>query len=279
MNDDEDQLLYLAVGPTAAILLGGALVPFRGLTVASNFTFAFLALTIVIGEFGGRLPALATALVSALSLDFFLTRPYLHLAMHDKNDLVAFLGLAAIGLLAGFLGSPRRERDSARRRLALVDRALRQVETGGPLAPRLQLVADLAVSALPLSAAVVRADHGAVLAMAGPKGPAEREPTLVVSSSTVGESAPWEWRVRKPPLPRDGMRVALVAGGKPVGALDVWGSGREAGRDARRALAAVAVTLAAVLDTARDPRAEGREAPAWTVGPRRRGDEPGLVRS
>lgn len=271
MKDDEDQLLYLAVGPLAAIFLGGALIPLREATVPSNFTFAFLALTIVIGEFGGRLPALATALVSALSLDFFLTRPYLHLAMHDKNDLVAFVGLAAIGLLAGFLGTPRRERDSARRRLALVDRALRQVESGGPAAPRAQLVADLAVSALPLSAAVVRADHGGVLALAGSRGSAEREPSLVVSSSTVGESAPWEWRVRNPPLPRDGVRVALVAGGRPVGSLDVWGSGRAAGRDARRALAAVAAALGAVLDSAREPHGDGPEPSPWTVGPRRAG--------
>jgi hypothetical protein len=125
MNDDEDQLFYLGLGPMAAILLGGALTPLRGVTVASNFTFAFLALTIAVGEFGGRVPALATALVSALSLDFFLTRPYMRLAIHDKNDLVAFLGLAACGLLAAFLGSPRRERDAARKRLLLVDRALR----------------------------------------------------------------------------------------------------------------------------------------------------------
>ena len=91
MNDDEDQLLYLGLGPMAAILLGGGLIPLRDLTVPSNFTFAFLALTIVVGELGGRLPALATALVSALSLDFFLTQPYLRLTIAGKHDIIAFV--------------------------------------------------------------------------------------------------------------------------------------------------------------------------------------------
>ena len=96
MQEDADRLFYLGVGPIAAILLGVGLMPFRGLTVASNFAFAFVGLTILAGELGGRGAALATALASALSLDFFLTRPYLHLAIHDKDDVIAFLGLAAV---------------------------------------------------------------------------------------------------------------------------------------------------------------------------------------
>ena len=40
-------------------------------------------------------------MVSALSLDFFLTQPYLHLAIADKHDLIASLGLAGCGLLRG----------------------------------------------------------------------------------------------------------------------------------------------------------------------------------
>jgi len=272
MNDDEDQLLYLGLGPMAAILLGGALMPLRGLTVASNFTFAFLALTIVIGEFGGRLPALATALVSALSLDFFLTRPYLHLAMHDKNDLVAFLGLAAIGLLAGFLGTPRRERDSARKRLALVDRALRQVETGGPAAARLQLVADLAVSALPLSALVARDEAGRVVAASGPRWASERDPASVVGTASIAEPEHGDWRRPRPPLPAAGQRIALVVAGRPAGSLDVWGDGGRAGRDARRALAAIATAVGAVLDAERHaPPSVGRDGAAWSVGSRRGG--------
>ena len=35
-------------------------------------------------------------MASALSLDFFLTEPYLRLEIADKHDLIAFFGLAGL---------------------------------------------------------------------------------------------------------------------------------------------------------------------------------------
>jgi K+-sensing histidine kinase KdpD len=111
MSDDPESLFYLGAGPIAAILLGVLLIPARGYTTASNFTFLFLALTIVAAEFGGRGAAVATAVVSALSLDFFLTEPYLHLSIADKHDVIATLGMAGCGLLVATFASARgRER-------------------------------------------------------------------------------------------------------------------------------------------------------------------------
>lgn len=104
-----ERLLYTALGPLAAIGLGLALVPVRDVTLVSNFTFPFIILTIVVAHYGGRAAALATALVSALSLDFFLTRPYLRLTIQGKHDVAAFFGLAACGLVAAALGRRRAE--------------------------------------------------------------------------------------------------------------------------------------------------------------------------
>jgi K+-sensing histidine kinase KdpD len=100
-------MAYLAIGPLVAIFLGVALIPLRGTVIPSNFTFPFIILTIVVAEFGGRPAAVATALVSALSLDFFLTEPYLRLTIQGKHDITAFLGLAACGLVAAALGARR----------------------------------------------------------------------------------------------------------------------------------------------------------------------------
>ena len=72
----------------------------REMTAASNFAFLFVALTILVAELGGGRAAVATALSSALSLDFFLTRPYLRLTIADKHDIIAFVGLATCGLIA-----------------------------------------------------------------------------------------------------------------------------------------------------------------------------------
>ena len=105
-----DDLIYLAAGPAAALFIGMALVPLRGITTASNFTFVFMALTIVVAEFGGQRAAIATALASALSLDFFLTEPYLRLTIEGKHDIIAFVGLAACGLLVAGLRSRRGRR-------------------------------------------------------------------------------------------------------------------------------------------------------------------------
>jgi K+-sensing histidine kinase KdpD len=100
-------LFYLPGGIIGAIVLGMALAPLRELTNAGNFIFAFVILIMVVGELGGRAAAVATAACSALSLDFFLTKPYLSLKIEEKHDLIAFLGLALCGLVAAALGSRR----------------------------------------------------------------------------------------------------------------------------------------------------------------------------
>jgi K+-sensing histidine kinase KdpD len=60
-----------------------------------------------VAEFGGNAAALTGALVSTLSLDFFLTKPYLSLALTGKHDVATFLELLACGLVAAALGARR----------------------------------------------------------------------------------------------------------------------------------------------------------------------------
>ena len=274
MQEDADRLFYLGFGPITAILIGVGLMPLRGLTVASNFTFAFVALTIVAGELGGRGPALATALSSALSLDFFLTRPYLHLAIHDKDDVIAFLGLALCGVLAATLGSPRRERLLASRRLALLQAALREGTAAGPVDSGLQQIVDTARGAFPLAAIVVRDGGGRLLARSGSVGDAASAPAPAENPAALAATAErWDWR-EGAPLPATGVRLPLVAAARQVGWVDLWGDGRPAGNDARRALAALVGAVSMVIDArgraamtaARTPPA----SPSWSVGGVRR---------
>jgi uncharacterized protein DUF4118 len=103
----DDAGIWIVIGSLGSILLGVALIPLRQLTSASNLGFAFLAFTIVIAEFGGPAAALATAVMSAISLNFFLTEPYLRLTISKPDDLVAFLALAACGLIAAAFGRQR----------------------------------------------------------------------------------------------------------------------------------------------------------------------------
>src|SRR5262245_57022729 len=102
-----DGRAWIVLGAIGAMALGIAMTPLRGVTSASNLAFIFLAFTIAVAEFGGRLPALVTAVVSAMTLNFFLTEPYLTLAITKPDDIVAFVALAVCGLIAAAFGRRR----------------------------------------------------------------------------------------------------------------------------------------------------------------------------
>jgi hypothetical protein len=259
MKDDGENLIYLGAGPIAAILLGMALVPFRPFTTASNFTFAFLALTIVVGEFGGRWAAVATAVCSALSLNFFLTQPYMTLAIADKHDIIAFFGLAACGLLSASLALERGRWATPRapswRQLELLRSTVAELEQAGPPEPRLQRIVDGLRLELPLLAAVVH-DRGMNVLASAERRPARPGPAQALDLDTLlPPGQPREALPRRGlPLPPEGGRLALVAGRRPVGWLDVWGNGAPATLASRQTLTAVARVIAALVAEAESRR-------------------------
>jgi two-component system sensor histidine kinase KdpD len=211
-REDSDRLFYLGAGPLLAIVLGMALVPLRGFTPASNLTFVFLALTILVAELGGRKPAVATALASALSLDFFLTEPYLRLSMASKHDIIAFFGLAACGLIVAGLGSKRGARLAAlrttRMELGLLRSLLADLDAAAPLEPQLTRALQTCRSFLPLSALAVRDAEGRTVASSDPKEEPRPVPRSVLAPGTS--------------VPESGGRIALLAGDRTMGWLDVW---------------------------------------------------------
>jgi len=254
-EEETERLFYMGTGPLLAILLGMTLVPFRGYTTASNSTFPFLALTIVVAELGGRWPAVGTALASALSLDFFLTQPYLRLTIADKHDVMAFFGLAGCGLVAALLGSRRRERirelDAARRHLEFLHAALSQAEHGGALERRLAALLDASCAVFPIARAVVRTPDGDVLA-ASPRGlvgvPGQ---ALELDAQPRVGGATTTWLGGGRSLPGEGGRLELLFDDRQRGWLDVWGDGRPASAEVRRGLADLTRLLALLLATAK----------------------------
>jgi hypothetical protein len=241
---DADRLGWAGGGAIAAVLLGMVLVPLRELTSASNLTFAFLALTIVVAEFGGGGAAVATALASSLSLDFFLTRPYLTLAMEDKHDLFALLGLTACGLVAAAVGSHQSGRAAAlracRAREQLVRFGLEQLAKGVPRDLALARLLDASLAVLPVSDAAVHDTSGNLLAATGTAGgrpvPAAHLDALRATPPAGGGA-----------LARNGVRVPLVAGAGAVGWLDVWVDVGGAGAGAGEALTDVVRLLVLIL--------------------------------
>jgi Domain of unknown function (DUF4118) len=249
--DRDDNLFYAAVGPFAAIILGAALTPLRGLTPASNLAFAFMALTIVVAELGGGGAALATAAVSALSLDFFLTQPYLRLSIEDKHDVIAFVGLSVCGLIAAAFGVRRERRVASGSASAhhndLLRALLRDWDAAASVEPQLERILATMAKTHPIEATVVRDTGGQVVASSSPADALRPIPPGVLRPE-AGHGV----------LPREGGRIALSAGTEPIGWLDVWGDGRPASAASRLALADLACLVGLRLAAAGGPRRNAR---------------------
>jgi K+-sensing histidine kinase KdpD len=112
VRDDDERMLYLGLGPLVAIALGAALMPVREVVMTSTLVFPYIILTMIAAELGGQLAALGTAITSVLSMDFFLMKPYLRLAIEAKHDVTTLLGLAACGVVAAALSTRRKRRAS-----------------------------------------------------------------------------------------------------------------------------------------------------------------------
>jgi K+-sensing histidine kinase KdpD len=213
------------------------LIPLRELTTASNLTFLFLALIILVAELGGRWPAFVTAVSSALSVNFFLTQPYLTLVIDSRDDVLGVAGLTICGLIAASFGARGRRMRAfaaAREELDLLHAASRELESAGPVERRLAGLLDGARKVFPLTAAAVRDRQGRVLAAT------DRGQTL--SAAIV------ELDLRsQDPLPSGGARLPLVSANTRVGSLDVWGNGARVSSSTKRALAAFAGLLAALV--------------------------------
>jgi two-component system sensor histidine kinase KdpD len=250
MSQSDRGAVWFVIGVGAAVALGVALASLRALVSASNLAFVFLALTLIVAEMGGRGPALATAVVSALSLNFFLTEPYMSLEIHKPGDLGAFLALAACGLIAAAFGK-RRVRTAeqvtrTRGDLEVLGRIARGLAAREPIA---QVLEDLRRS-FGLGGLVLRRGDERLIA-AAPATQGELPPpstqldpsTLVAANTRVHTLGRTGFR-----FPEGGGRLQLESREPLV--LDIWEGNTEGlTLDERRALA-VAALMIAVADPA-----------------------------
>ena len=170
-----------------------------------------MAFTIIVAELGGRSAALVTAVVSAFSLNFFLTEPYLTLAISKTDDVIAFVALAVCGLIAAAFG---------RRREQMSEPAERAAEAGGPrrLVGRLRIgapldeVLDDLRKSFRLRAIVLRDDaERAVAAALGGQAPPSRPETDIAPDTLLpADEARLRFGLRGLSLPEGGGRLRSV---------------------------------------------------------------------
>jgi len=224
--------LLLAVAGLPA--LTAALVPYRVTVGLSTILLLYLLLAVVVAVAGGIGPALVAAAAGFVMANYFFTRPYGSLAIHEADEV---LGVAGFLVVAGIVSAVV---DQSARRALEASRARAEAETLAGLAAPLSLDAD------PLTAIVERIqttfglDAVAVLhrldgtwrraAQAGadpPAMPAEADDTIMVDGDLS--------IALRGHLPAEERRVLSVYAGQVAEAV----RGRE-----MRARAAEAATLA-----------------------------------
>jgi hypothetical protein len=248
MARQDPESLWIAIGALGAMALGVAFIPFRTVTSASNLAFGFLVLTIVVAEVGGRAAGLATAVVSALSLNFFLTQPYLTLNINRPDDVVAFVALAVSGLIAAAFGR-RRARSSEMLGRARDDiEALERLAAGLTPGTSLEAVLEDLRRAFRLAAVVLRRADERVVAAAPVDRAAGPTPAAPLNPRTLlGEERRHRLGRRGFRLPEGGGRLRLAGEPEPLW-LDLW-EGDEEGLsgDEQRALVVAAAMLRLAL--------------------------------
>jgi len=126
---DGRALVGAAVGALGVLFLAGVLVPFRDHLPNADMALALVVPVLLAAILGGRVAGAATAVVSALSFDFFFTQPYLSLRISSKDDFATFIVLFVVAMVAAEVGIRSRRVGAAARELrSELDRMLRVVE-------------------------------------------------------------------------------------------------------------------------------------------------------
>jgi hypothetical protein len=103
MRKDRDQAIPMVFAIAVPLVVGMAMVGVRG-EIDPQITALVLVVTVVGGaQVGGRLGGLASAVMAAISFDFFHTQPYLSLKITNAKDIETTVLLLVVGLAVGAL--------------------------------------------------------------------------------------------------------------------------------------------------------------------------------
>jgi hypothetical protein len=94
----------MAVGALGSMFAAAALVGVRSEIVNANVALVLVVFVLLGAVTGGRAAAVVSALVAAVSFDFFHTRPYGSLKITDGNDILTTVLLLVVGLAVGEIG-------------------------------------------------------------------------------------------------------------------------------------------------------------------------------
>src|SRR5262245_6486082 len=98
----------MALGALLPIAVAALLVGVRGEIESANIALILVLTVVVAAVTGGWRAGAIAAVVSALSFDFFHTRPYLRLTIDSQDDVETTVLLLIVGVAVGFIASRAR---------------------------------------------------------------------------------------------------------------------------------------------------------------------------
>ena len=210
MEERPSPIAY-AIGGLLPIAVAGALVGVRGEFDTTNVALVLVLVVVGTAAFGGRGPAALSAIIAALSYEFFFTRPYDSLRIDNANDVETTLILLAIGLAVGQLAvyarHTRQEASRGRDELASMRRVAERVSAGASERELIDLVVAEVTQLLSLVACRFEIEA------TGPLVPVlERSGRIESPHRRVGPDG----ELALPPL---GVRLPVVGAGHQVGSL------------------------------------------------------------
>ncbi|HEU5307111.1 MAG TPA: DUF4118 domain-containing protein [Acidimicrobiia bacterium] len=132
--DDMTRAVGLAIAAFGPLLVAGVLVPFRDDLASANVVLVFVLVVVFGAAAGTRFSGALTAVVAAMSYDFFFTKPYQSLKIENANDLGTTLLLLAIGLvvaeIVAFTRQHRARAETRRDEIQMLRRTAELVAAG-----------------------------------------------------------------------------------------------------------------------------------------------------
>jgi K+-sensing histidine kinase KdpD len=209
--EERPSAIAYALGGLLPIAVAGAMVGLRSELDDTNVALVLVLVVVGTGALGGRGPAALSAVISAVSFNFFFTEPYYSLRVDESNDVETVLILLAIGLAVGQLAvaaqRSRRQVRQGRGELASMRRVAEQVAGG---ASREQLIT--------LVVAELREMLGLVGCRFEP-GPSESDLPVLERSGRIETSYRMVGPDGELAFPALGVRLPVVAGGVEIGSL------------------------------------------------------------
>lgn len=99
----------IVLGLVAPIAVASTLVSVRDTLQNANVALILVVVVVLAASIGGRAAGAIAAVISALSFNFFHTRPYLRLAINSADDVETTVLLLVVGLVVGHIAAGRRQ--------------------------------------------------------------------------------------------------------------------------------------------------------------------------